>query len=167
MIGVTKDEGAILAHIFYPESDNVTTVLSFEEMVRKTRDPELNVQNITDHYLKNVDPSNETAIRWAYYDFYGDVHEVCPTYFFGKRFAEVSAQRKVYFYEWTQTGPLTRLECEGFGVCHGSELEYLFGLDVVYNVSQSDRQFSLDTMKMWTNFAKNKYDLAILTYTLV
>ena len=159
MIGVTKDEGAILAHLFYPESDKVATKQSFVNMVKKTKDPELNAQNITDYYLKNVDLTNRTDVLWAYYNFYGDVHEVCPTYFFAKRFAEESADRDVYFYQWTHTGPLTRPGCKGFGVCHGSELEYVFGRDVSQNTTESDQKFGIDAMKIWTNFAKNKFVL--------
>ncbi|CAG2119201.1 unnamed protein product, partial [Medioppia subpectinata] len=44
-----------------------------------------------------------------------------------------------------------------FGVTHGDELQFVFGLPFLYpqkTDTEVDKQFSRDVMKMWTDFAK-------------
>ena len=162
MAGITLNEGSFLAKNSYPESNNITSVEKFTEVVKTLREQNLNAENITDFYLKIVDKSNATAIRLAFYDFYGDLHMKCPTYLFAKRFAEVSTNKNVYFYEWTHRAALLSsfMGCtEEMGVCHAADLEYVFGLSVIFNMT--DKQFSLDIMKVWTNFAKSRYNLLL------
>ena len=93
----------------------------------------------------------------TFWKFAGHILVTCPTYHFAKQFSESSRKRDVLFFEWTQHSRLVEkvFGCEkGMGVCHGSDIEYVFGYSAYMNAT--DKQFSEDVMKMWTNFAKNR-----------
>lgn len=152
-----RNEGSLLAHMSYPESDNITNADQFGEVLRTVREQGLNAKDIKQFYLKNVNKSNVTAVRLAFYDFYGDLHMNCPTYLFTKRFAEESTAKKAFFYWWTHSARLLgpAMGCtEEMGVCHAADIEYVFGLSVIFGMP--DKKFSVDIMRVWTNFAKNR-----------
>ncbi|CAG2166539.1 unnamed protein product, partial [Oppiella nova] len=154
--GVTRNEGSYLAQKFVKYTPEV-----FAQIVRKMNDyfHELNVEEVVDHYLKDVDKSSSDAIRWRYYDLFGDLLMTCPTYLFARHLAEQSVHRNVYFYELTyqSDGRLGGCDEKTMGICHGSELEFVFGRSVLIGptAKKLDVDFSREVMTYWTNFAKN------------
>ncbi|XP_054166215.1 acetylcholinesterase-like [Oppia nitens] len=162
MAGVTLNEGSMLAMGGYPLLSKNITESDFLKLVAEvdTTYHGLNVNRVADHYLTGVDRKSPEALRLAFFDFFGDLHVKCPAYMFSRQYARLahnsSQQQNVYFYELTYE---RKNGCpQGMGVCHGSDVEFVFGVpltshDSVY--TQLDRDFSSDIMKMWTNFAKN------------
>ena len=155
-----RNEGSPLAHIFFPESEHMKSAEEFKEIVETIDNPlhypELNAEKVSEFYLEGVDTNSTEALKLAFYDFFGDLIITCPTYHFAKQFAQSSPKRDALFYEWTYPSKLIQstVGCtKDMGVCHASELEYVFGFSLMMN--ETDRQFSEDVMKMWTNFAKN------------
>jgi carboxylesterase type B len=151
--GCNHDEGSNLA----PKHSGNYTEQVFTEMVEKADNMfhGLDVQKVKDFYLKSVNKTDPKAIEWAFKQFYGDVFMKCPTYLFAKQLSQQSVHRNVYFYELTyQT---TGNTCQG--VCHGSELYYVFGRPVVNKGAKLDVDFSREVMTYWTNFAKTGFVL--------
>ncbi|CAG2169441.1 unnamed protein product [Oppiella nova] len=56
-----------------------------------------------------------------------------------------------------QPNKMTVFGCNDRHMCHGASSQYVYGKPVRYPqmFSETDYGFSLDVMKMWTNFAKN------------
>ena len=79
LAGVTRKEGSLLAHLINPDN---FTVDSFKQSVINTNAVfhGLDVQKVMDYYLKGVNTSDSQALKWAYYEFYGDLQLKCPTY---------------------------------------------------------------------------------------
>ena len=158
LAGVVQNEGSILSREFFPKGELIKSREEFLDVIKSTEYlfPELNLDKIEEFYLTNINTNNTEGLKKAFRDYLGDILMKCPTYFFAKQFAEHLPKKNVFFYEWTYPahimGPL--LDCtEDMGVCHTSELEYVFGFPLVSNTT--DKEFSEDVMKMWTNFAKN------------
>ena len=152
MAGVMANEGTGL--VSDPMVAKLKTRDDLKHLIQSRPFPHLNADEITDFYLKRqTNRSGIDALKWAFYDFYGDIYITCPTYQFTKHFAKSSPKKNVFFYEWTYI-PSYDTHKE-MGVPHGAETTYVFGGLVLKNAS--DKQFSDDVMKMWTNFAKFGY----------
>ena len=176
--GVNKDEGSMLSSVLDPSLlipiKNVDKTY-FKQYVNKLNEVlhDLDANNITDFYLRDVDPNDSKAIRWRLYDFFGDVINKCPTYKFAKEYAKQTNRSKVFFYELTYSpnpkslmkGLLFDFTESNFGVFHGIELMFVFGIPVLESedYSESDIRLSKQIMKHWTDFAKYGY-LLILEY---
>ncbi|CAG2177325.1 unnamed protein product, partial [Oppiella nova] len=130
MAGATKDEGHVLA------------VKLQREIYHN-----IDVQKISDYYLQNRDPENPNDLQQAFDQLYGDMLIVCPTYGFAKRFVKSGRDTNLF----------AMLGCDEHTICHGAELPYVFGDPVrtPQMFTETDYDFSLDIMKIWTNFAKN------------
>ena len=158
MAGVMKNEGSMLAHQYFNRAEHLKNRKEFIDVVGSTGFffPGLNLDKIADFYLKDKNTTNTEALKHAFYDYYGDALMKCPTYFFAKQFAEHFPKKNALFYEWTYPTHVMAflLGCTNdMGVCHASDIEYVFGFPVSRNTA--DKKFSEDVMKMWTNFAKN------------
>ena len=162
MAGVVKDEGTSFGLKFYPKSQDLHSAQDFKELVETIEStislpfPNLNSEKITEYFLKNVDTNNSEALKKAFNTFYGELRITCSAYFFAKKFAEYSPTKNVFFYHWTYVSTLIQksLGCSpDMGVCHTSEVPYVFGLPVLKNMN--DKKFSEYAVELWTNFAKH------------
>ena len=153
MGGVTRNEGPTLAP---DEAEHLKGEEEFKLLINGF--PELDSEKISEFYLKGVDTNSTEALKKAFWDFFGDIHIACPTFHFVKAFSEYTPKRKAFFFYWTYLSvEMGRLQgCrEDMGVCHGAENGYVFGKPLLLNLDLTDRQFSEQMMKIWTNFAKN------------
>jgi carboxylesterase type B len=124
----------------------------------------LDVNKLDEFYLKNIDTTNSLALREAFYELLGDLIMKCPTYYFAKQFAtSVQNRKNIYFYQVTyMSKPYAKqsyCDMPGMGICHCAETDFVFGQPFITPdiYTEVDRQFSLDVMNMWTNFAKYGY----------
>ncbi|CAG2173673.1 unnamed protein product, partial [Oppiella nova] len=157
MAGVAAHEGSlilysVLQHIpqNITESEFTKLAQSFDSFFH-----DLNATAITDFYLDNVNKTDPEQVKWALYDLYGDLFITCPTYQFAKNYATHPGAGSVYFYEITYTR--SNKQDPQYDVSHGAELDFVFGLPQIYPDKRDtdyDRKFSLEVMKMWTDFAK-------------
>ena len=158
--GVVKDEGSLAASSFEKMKGNIYDQVK-NEMISTTKQNyhEIDPQKVVDFYLKYVDKNNTDAIRHAYLDYHGDIYEKCPSYQFAKQFALNNPKRKTYFYKQTfQSARSSLCDQKKIGICHGADVEFVFGIYLAYPKSdQIDKNFSYETMTLWTNFAKNGY----------
>ncbi|CAG2179507.1 unnamed protein product [Oppiella nova] len=83
---------------------------------------------------------------------------ICPTYLFAKQFA-MNSNRDAYFYMLTyQSNIFGSLNWDDHGdVVHGADMAFVFGhpLRDPKSYTETDYDFSIDVMQMWTNFATN------------
>ena len=161
-MGTVKDEGTIFGPRFYPKSENMNSRQEFKELIESIPSsvslpfPDLDSERISEFYLKNVVTKSSESLKKAFAKFYGDLRHTCSTYLYAKEFAKHSPKRSVYFYYWTYVSRLiaSELGCtEGMGVCHNSDVPYVFGEPILKNMS--DKRFSEYVIELWTNFAKN------------
>ena len=96
-----SNEGSVLAHLSYPKSEHLKSSEDFKTLLKSLPFPELEVEKVSEFYLKGVDTNSTEALKKAFYEFYGDIEITCPTYHFAKQFAHSSTKRDVFFYEWT------------------------------------------------------------------
>ena len=150
--GVCKDESS-------PRAKNKTqTEEGFREAIIQLKDifHNLNDTKLLEYYMKGVDKNDSETIRWKMSAFYSELELKCPTYHFAKRYAELSSNHSnVFFYELTHTSEGPAFEKE-FGVPHGSDLVFVFGLPLLKpnDYSKEDLVFSKQVMKYWTDFSK-------------
>ncbi|CAG2106632.1 unnamed protein product, partial [Medioppia subpectinata] len=165
LTGLVRDEGSNLAELMVGPLPNPMTVESFKQYINKTNAiyRGLDVQRWTDYYLQNVNQSDPQALRWAFYNFFGDITNKCPTYLFAKQFyLNRDESRNVYFYELTYENAviakLMKCDPETMGICHGMDIPYVFGLPLTTpGFTPEDQALSRAVMKMWTRFAKYGY----------
>jgi carboxylesterase type B len=160
--GVTKNEGTLLAYMIFEKLTQNLTKTDLIDLMKALPNPGIDVEKASEYYLSNIDQTNQTALIQAFGAFYGDLILTCPTYLFAQQFAEYSVEDSVYFYEWTHRRNDTSLYAcgpEWMGVCHGADLEFVFGVPFLRPDIRSDidRNFSKLVMKLWTNFAKTGY----------
>ncbi|XP_054168287.1 cholinesterase-like, partial [Oppia nitens] len=170
LAGDTTLEGSELAYNGYPilHTNNVTKDV-FIDLVKITKYffHSVNINKITDYYLSNVDLNNSSAVRQAFFQYFGDVGITCPTYLFAKTFAEKAPKHSnVYLYQWNygkSDGALGQI----IGVSHQYDVPFVFGVPLVSKkflsktFNEEDKKFSLYIMKVWTDFAKyGKPDLS-------
>ena len=115
----------------------------------------IDVENITEFYLRNVSPNDSEAIKSRISDFFGDLLMKCPTYLFAKRYAEHSSDKtKVFFYELTHASGSE-------AVYHAADVLFVFGLPLIGAdwglFSEEDKQISKIIIQYWTHFAKHGY----------
>ena len=86
-------------------------------------------------------------------DLLGDLEFVCPTNDFAHSYSENG--NKVYMYNFRQRSSINSWP-KWMGVMHGYEIEYVFGdpMEPSKGYENHEKQFSLNVMKYWTNFAK-------------
>jgi carboxylesterase type B len=162
MAGVNRDEGTVLVYKSFSEWKKTFNKTDIIDVMKLFIHPSTYTETAPKFYLSNIDPNNETALRIRFSQFYGDIVITCPTYLFAKLFAQNSPKEKVYFYELTYQRNNSKLfgcDTEWMGVCHGADLEFVFGLPFLKPESSSevDRNFSKKVMSLWTNFAKTGY----------
>ena len=112
--------------------------------------------NVAYQYTKNIDNSDSNALRDAIIESMSDFTFNCPTEFMAERLA---TQNNVYAYNMTYRSkkkPFTSY-CGGWmKTCHAEDLTFVFGLPLRYpdKYDQLDYDFSLNIIKIWTDFAK-------------
>ncbi|CAG2120957.1 unnamed protein product, partial [Medioppia subpectinata] len=159
MAGATKDEGLILTLMLYPEMQTEMTEHQLREIVIKLSNEfhNINVDKVCGHYLKGVDKTNSSQLKAALNALYGDLVMTCPTYLFAKRFA--TNGQNVYFYRFNFQSQFygNIFGNTGDAVCHGADLAFVYGFPLRHPqlFSETEYDFSIDVMKMWTDFAKN------------
>jgi acetylcholinesterase/cholinesterase len=110
-------------------------------------------------------------LKQAFSAAYGDLLITCPTHFFAEEFAKVSPKDSVYFYELTYKQKLPGIfgcsDPDWMGICHTSDLGFVFGLPLLMpqSSSQIDQDFSKTVMSLWTNFAKTGYQFSSLFHS--
>ncbi|XP_054154812.1 carboxylesterase 5A-like [Oppia nitens] len=185
LAGVTANEGTFFRHDFWPLDNYTVTVDDFIRAVNRTDEqfPGIDIRLVVDHYLRgHRNDSSGQQLRQAFYQFYGDIGFICPTYLFAKEMATKnkpvlsrttgstigsggggSRNNNVYFYELTyQCSQWSRsIHCpdDGQQVCHMSDIPFVFGLPFLTPAkpmcrTPTDALFSRYLMKLWTNFAK-------------
>jgi carboxylesterase type B len=162
MAGVTRDEGTLLVYIYFPIMQKTFNKTDIIDLMKSVTHPSIYTETAPKFYLSNIDSNNEIALIQSFSQFYGDIIITCPTYFFAKKFVENSPKEKVFFYELTYARNDSkdyRCDTKLMGICHGAELEFVFGLPFLDPESSSevDRNFSKKVMSLWTNFAKTGY----------
>ncbi|CAG2106965.1 unnamed protein product [Medioppia subpectinata] len=160
MAGLTRDEGHMLAVALYPQlrAQNFD-VNAFKQLVSALNPVYHNIDpdKVVAHYLRDIDTGNPGALIRAFGRLYGDLLLDCPTYLFAKRWA-VRSENAVYFYRFSfQSRGFEMFGCDDNTICHGADITYVFGEPVRTATAfrEIDYDFSLDVMKIWTNFAKN------------
>jgi len=157
MAGVAAHEGSLLLHNVVQHIPQNITESEFRKLAQSFDSlfHDLNATAITDFYLGNINKTDPKQVKWALYDLYGDLIMTCPTYQFTKNYATHSDAGSVYFYEITYTR--SNKQDPQYDVSHGADLDFVFGLPQIYPDKKDtdvDRKFSLEVMKMWTDFAK-------------
>ncbi|CAG2101791.1 unnamed protein product [Medioppia subpectinata] len=162
MTGVTKDEGNALSYLRIPEMNAKLTEQLFRKAVTDLSGEyhNIDVDKVCDHYLNGVHTTNSSQLKAALSALYGDLEFTCPTYHFAKSLA-TRCQRmatNVYFYRFNFQTKLTSLQrnCADGHVCHAAEVDLVYGQPLRYPslYSKTEYNFSIDVMKIWTNFAK-------------
>ena len=153
-----RNEGSNLAGNFAEGLKNVEDFKVSLNNIKVLLFPDLQVNETAEFYLKGVDTNSTEALKKAFWDFFGDLHIACPAFHFVKAFSEYTPKRNAFFFYWThlsvEMGHLMGCR-KDMGVCHGAENGYVFGKPLLLNLHLTDRQFSEQMMKIWTNFAKN------------
>ncbi|CAG2107547.1 unnamed protein product [Medioppia subpectinata] len=95
---------------------------------------QINIQNVTNFYLKNINTTDESALFWAFHRFASDMALNCPTYLFGQQFARnvENHTRNVQFYELIY-GHRSNIEAFGYDpdtmrIEHNIDMPYVFGI---------------------------------------
>ncbi|CAG2176310.1 unnamed protein product, partial [Oppiella nova] len=76
MVGVAKDEGPVLTMCLFPEMRAPgLTVEVFRELVKRLSDEygNMDVEEVSDYYLKTIDTTNESQLKGAFNALYGDL----------------------------------------------------------------------------------------------
>ncbi|CAG2117036.1 unnamed protein product, partial [Medioppia subpectinata] len=165
MAGITSTEGSSLSKPFLPPDKEVFTLDDFVAAVKSTDDMFHNiyVQKVVDNYLKDVNTSSTPALKRAFYEFVGDLWVKYPTYLFARQMTTTVGNRhNIYFYELTHQNQffakVFKCDIEGSTAGHIMDIPFVFGMPFVdhwaHAFDDTDRQFSRDVMRMWTNFAK-------------
>ena len=136
MAGITQNEGSTLSEAYIGRPENMT-VQGYNKLLAhlNAKNYPVDVDSVTNFYLRGVNRSNSTALRWAFYDLFGDLCINCPTYLFAKQMAkQMGGKHNVYFYELTYQMPeiaqLGRLE--GKGIVHGMDVPFVFGIPFLH-----------------------------------
>ncbi|CAG2119368.1 unnamed protein product, partial [Medioppia subpectinata] len=143
--GATKDEGPSLADILIPEIRSELTVELFVKAVRDLSREyhNIDVEEVCNHYLKGIDKTNSSQLKAALSALYGDLVMTCPTYLFAKSYAKYGQNVEEY-------------GCDEGYVCHGADMVFVYGFTIrnQHLFTENDYDFSIDIMKIWTDFAK-------------
>ena len=121
----------------------------------------IDIEDAYNFYMSNQNESDQTSLKKAFSDIFGDSLLVCPTNFFAQKFTELNntLKEKVYFYRFSHKlkGNSNCNGADWLGYCHAEDVPIVFGKAVIdpSSYSREDYQFSLLIMTMWTNFVKN------------
>ncbi|XP_054166233.1 cholinesterase 1-like [Oppia nitens] len=166
--GITRDEGTLMAIMEYPHIiQGISSVESFRKLLDKVnnRFHNLDVKQLEDYYLDIdvIDRENPIVLRDQFLKLYGDLAMSCPTYRFAKHMVQdiAGADNDVYFYLFNYTtnqGVIGELMTQWFTdiVPHGADIDLTFGDPLRYPnlYKELDYDFTLDLLKIWTNFIK-------------
>ncbi|XP_054158966.1 cholinesterase 1-like [Oppia nitens] len=171
--GATKDEGPMLAIMLYPiimsPEFNVTGLTNLVAEISGQMFSNIDVRKTVDHYLRSVDNRTDPVqLRLAFSQLYGDLLITCSSYRYASEFAANNSpadnNNNVWYYRWnyapTGSGPqLMYLKTLGFPdntIVHGIDTVFTFGLPLVAPkmFSPEDYDFTIEIVKMWTDFAK-------------
>ncbi|CAG2108636.1 unnamed protein product [Medioppia subpectinata] len=120
----------------------------------------LDVTQLAAHYLNGTE-THGNYVR-AFGQLYGDWMMTCPTYTFAKGLATSSgAHNSVHFYRFNyESGYTSGKFCGSTAgtVCHGADVPLVFGAPLLMQrlFTETEYDFSIDVMKMWTDFAKTR-----------
>ncbi|CAG2120614.1 unnamed protein product, partial [Medioppia subpectinata] len=107
--------------------------------------------------------SSTPALKRAFYQYLGDLLIKYPTYLFARQMATTVGNRhNIYFYELSYQSQfcakIFQCDDEDSAIGHGMDIPCVLGqpfiAEMVDFFDETDRQFSRDVMRMWTNFAK-------------
>ncbi|XP_054165658.1 cholinesterase 2-like [Oppia nitens] len=170
MAGTTTDEGPGLLLGSYTESKSHMNRQLFDKLLNEMDNDfhNLEIDKLLTHYLNNANNSinDSNNLLNALGTLYGDLLMVCPTYLFTKLLSMVQNYGKnVYYYRFDyksdkMDNPWKILEkymgLNGSLIHHSSDLDFVFGTPIIkqQDFSELDYDFSLEVMKMWTDFAK-------------
>lgn len=170
--GVASNEGALFAMMMPPDlvKDGVERTV-FESFVRyelfysdfQGKSP-LIEDLIIFQYSDHADPLNKTAIRQSLMDCASDAMFVAPAIKEAKALAKAGRLPRVYVFDHRPTFARTP---EWMGVIHGIDIAFTFGFafmektrlspireTFLENFTEIEKGFSLQVMKMFTDFAK-------------
>ncbi|CAG2182134.1 unnamed protein product, partial [Oppiella nova] len=102
MAGMTLDEDSGMVSHTFPDVHSLT-VEGFKFLMSGINQiyHGLDAENVSNFYLKNIDPKDPGASVRAFDMFFGDLSLKCPTYLFAKQFATNAPSKNVYSYELT------------------------------------------------------------------
>lgn len=111
------------------------------------------IDAIAFQYRPWLSPNDGAMLRDAVDAAVGDYAFTCPTVDFATAYAK--ADNPVYYYRFTERASNSPF-AEWFGVLHGDEIAYIFGipLDPEYGYSDREKLFSRKLMRYWANFAR-------------
>ncbi len=157
ILGVTSGEESLLIGLFkgYPHMmDNTSiTKAQFKEYLKRLipDDHRINIDAAFKFYFDPIPESDQNGLRRVFSQILGDYVITCPSYFYAKDFASYASKDMTYFYHFTyhpEIPKLTLCSMPWMGVCHGEELQYVFGDPVVSptTYSPTDVHFSETVM---------------------
>jgi carboxylesterase type B len=160
LIGNNRDEGGYLLVMSYPEHFNRGFHPSFTPEVHETvfrkmlaNRPTYEQDAIITHYTHWENFNDGIANAKQLVNAAGDYTFVCPALDFARQW--VNNGRKVYNYWFTHIKENSYLCGEWMGACHGSELEYTFGMPLKDpSAPASEKELSRRMQEYWVNFAK-------------
>ena len=153
---MNKNEGTnmvpdeLLDKVDFNKEDFKRTVSIMKAMGHK-----INVEKITHYYLNAIDDNDSDAIKSRFYDLFGDLIVICPTYLFAKRYARHQRDKKKLFF-YMLTHALDGRPKEK-GVYHSADVPFIFGSPLLYPTlfTRKDQMFSSTMIRYWTNFVKH------------
>ncbi|XP_015783762.1 acetylcholinesterase-like [Tetranychus urticae] len=168
LLGVEQNEfamfmGLLSATQFNPKIDvtlNYSQAVDYLRLIFK----EEAIGYFTELYFNSSIDLSSAYLLKQLIQAYSDTIIVCPTYMFGVEYWSKGGQEtgKVYGYYHTQKPiPSYNTMCDDSpwtGICHGSDLTYVFGHPLVEpGYPQKDIDLSREMMKIWTHFAEFGY----------
>jgi len=167
LTGTTSNEGALYAMLPPDQVENGVERKLFESFIKDsvvfTRGRNVFAEKaVLFKYTDHADPEDKLAMRRSMLECLGDYAFVAPML----RDAKAYYQRglKTYSYLFNHT-PIHSPYPEWIGVSHGMEQGFLFGAPfktlswfftmLVPKYSETEKDLSLNIMKMWTSFAKD------------
>ncbi|XP_054158965.1 cholinesterase 1-like, partial [Oppia nitens] len=171
--GATKDEGPMLAILLYPilmnPEFNVTGLTNLVAEINDQLFRNVDVRKAVDYYLQGVDDRTDPVqLRLAFSQLYGDLLITCPAYRFARLFAANNSpsdnnNNNVWYYRWNYapTGGPQFMDPKSLGfpdntIVHGIDMGFTFGQPLLEPTlfTEKDYDFTIDIIKMWTDFAK-------------
>jgi len=167
MIGTTSNEGALYAMLPSDQVENGVERELFESFIKDSvvfiRGRNVFAEKaVLFKYTDHADPENKLTMRRSMFECLGDYAFVAPMLRDAKAYSQEGL--KTYSYLFNHT-PVHSPYPGWIGVSHGMEQGFLFGgpfktlswllTMLVPKYSETEKDLSLNIMKMWTNFAKN------------
>lgn len=168
LVGIVTYEGSVVEDGLnrYPELKPIFTTGTKEQWRAAMKDKlrELPVKpshsaEVADYYF-NLAKDDPVVSRKTYSTAFGDFYLGCPTLIQGEL---MSSENDVYSYHFSYKS-ISRGAHSGYnsicdkhdGVCHATELQFLFGAPFFSNAyDDNDRTVSREMIKLWSGVAKN------------